>query len=182
MESAEPRQQTSLEDGKPLFWDDGKPRMMAVITLQTTLHDDDDDDGLRTIYAKGGRFEIAEGEGTSMKDAIAQAMRDAKSKTLERGDELAVGFTGRSKARKGFQAAKLYAASFRKGTKPVSADDLFGEPTPLETRRLRWVIRVSLMSSTGGPASSPVRAGEGVRRSTFGAPSSTIRPPRHSRL
>ncbi|HEU0067824.1 MAG TPA: hypothetical protein VFQ26_01005 [Nitrospiraceae bacterium] len=128
----EKRQQTGLEDNKPLFWDDGSPRMLAVFTLQTALRDDPDDDGLRSIYAKGGRYEIAEGEGMSMKDAIAQAVRDAKAKTVELGDELAVGFTGRAKAKKGYTAAKLYAASFRKGTKPMSADDLFDDMSAVQ--------------------------------------------------
>jgi hypothetical protein len=127
IESAEMRQQTSLEDNKPLFWDDGRPRMMLVITLQTAEHDGDDDDGKRTIYAKGGRFEVADGEGTSMRDAIAQAVKDAGASSIEPGDELAVGFTGRGKAKRGYTAPKLYAASFKKAAASVSASDLFGD-------------------------------------------------------
>lgn len=132
--SCEVRQQTDLENNKPLFWDDGSPRKQLVITLQTTLHDDDDDDGLRTIYAKGGRFEIAEGEGLSMRDAIADAVKAAGGKGINPGDELAVGYTGKGKARRGYQPAKLYSASFKQASKSVSAKDLFGdEPTPIDT-------------------------------------------------
>lgn len=131
--SAEIRQQTSLEDGKALFWDDGKPRNQLVIVLQTTLSDGDDDDGQRTIYAKGGRFEVATGEGLSMRDAIADAVKAAGAKSLDPGDELAVGFTGEGKGRRGFNPPKLYSASFRKASKAVSGADLFGDATPIDT-------------------------------------------------
>lgn len=127
IESAEMRQQTSLDDGKALTWDDGRPRMMLVITLQTADKDNDDDDGKRTIYAKGGRFEVAEGEGQSMRDAIADAVKEAKASTIDPGDELAVGYTGNGKAKRGYNAPKLYSASFRKATASVSASDLFGD-------------------------------------------------------
>ena len=127
IESAELRQQTSLEDNKLLTWDDGRPRMMLVITLQTAERDDDTDTGLRAIYAKGGRFEVAEGEGQSMRDAIAQAVKDAGASSIDPGDELAVGFTGVGKAKRGYTAPKLYSASFKKATASVSAADLFGE-------------------------------------------------------
>jgi len=46
---ASKQQQTNMEDGKPAFWDDGNPKMMVVVTLQTDLKDDEDDDGKRTV-------------------------------------------------------------------------------------------------------------------------------------
>jgi hypothetical protein len=127
IESVELRQQTSLDDNKPLVWDDGRPRMMLVVTLQTTDRDGDDDTGMRSIYAKGGRFEVAEGEGTSMRDAIAQAVKDVGASSIDPGDELAVGYTGNGKPKRGQSAPKLYSASFRKATASVSAADLFGD-------------------------------------------------------
>jgi len=33
--SSEVRQQTKLEDGTPLVWDDGRPRMQLVVTIDT---------------------------------------------------------------------------------------------------------------------------------------------------
>jgi hypothetical protein len=123
---AEIRQQTSLE-GALLTWDDGSPRKQLVITIQTDAHDTDDDDGVRTIYAKGGNFEIAKGEGQSMRNAIADAVKDAGADRLDPGDELAVAFTGESKARRGYSPAKLYVAGFKKATHSVKASDLFGE-------------------------------------------------------
>lgn len=130
---AEMAQQTSME-GEALTWSDGRKRMQLVITVQTGEHVDDDDDGIRTLYAKGGRFEIATGEGSSMKDAIADAMKEAKAKSIDPGDEIAVGYTGVGKpSQRGYSPPKLYAASFRKGRTSVKASDLFGDDTPLET-------------------------------------------------
>jgi hypothetical protein len=125
---AEVRQQTSME-GELLTWADGKPRMQVVITLQTELRDDDgkrdeSDDGLRTIYAKGGKFDIAKGEGTSMRDAIAEAVKGQK---LEEGDSLVVVHSGMGVAKRGYQAPKLYTAGFRKAKKSISADALFSD-------------------------------------------------------
>lgn len=123
---AEVRQQTSM-DGQLLTWDDGSPRKQLVVTIQTDAHDTDDDDGVRSIYAKGGNFEIAKGEGTSMRNAIAEAVKDAGASSLDPGDELAVCFTGESKAKRGYSPAKLYVAGFKKATHSVKAADLFGD-------------------------------------------------------
>ena len=119
-------QQTSI-DGQKLTWDDGSPRKQLVVTLQTDDQDNDDDDGVRMIYAKGGNFEVAKGEGTSMRNAIADAVKDAGADKLEPGDELAVCYTGESKARRGYSPAKLYVAGFKKTVGSVAASDLFGD-------------------------------------------------------
>lgn len=107
------RQQTSLTTGEKLFWDNGDPRMMLVITLQTD-ESSDDDDGIRTVFVRGGRYEIANGKGSSMKDAIAEALRGEGLKAPRVGDKLAVCYTGESKARKGYSPAKLYTAGYQK--------------------------------------------------------------------
>lgn len=126
------RQQTSLE-GEPLTWGDGSPRKMLVIVVQTD-EVTEDDDGQRALYAKGGRFEIAQGEGLSMRDAIADAMKAVKAVDIGDGDELWVGYTGIGKAKKGMSPPKLYSARFRKAQQTLKAADIFGpEPTPLDT-------------------------------------------------
>lgn len=122
---AEVRQQTSME-GELLSWADGKPRMQLVITLQTGLRDSEQDDGLRTIYAKGGKFDIAKGEGTSMRDAIAEAVQGAGGK-MEEGDSLVVVHTGLGVAKRGYQAPKLYTAGFRKAKVSIDASALFSD-------------------------------------------------------
>ncbi len=126
VESCELRQQTSIE-GEALTWADGSPRKQLVITLKTDLRETDEDDGMRTIYAKGGNFEIATGEGTSMRDAIADAMKAAKANSLDPGDELWVGYTGIGKGRRGYSPPKLYSAKFAKASKSVSASAIFGD-------------------------------------------------------
>ncbi|MFT4258023.1 hypothetical protein [Microbacterium sp.] len=49
---AEPRQATNFDTGKPDHWDDGQPKMQAVVSIQTDLREDETDDGVRAIYIK----------------------------------------------------------------------------------------------------------------------------------
>lgn len=124
------QQQTSIE-GEKLEWSDGSPRMQMVITLATDERDpaNENDDGKRTLYAKGGRFDIASGRGTSMRDAIAEAIKAAKAPGIRVGDRLAVSFTGMGVKRKaGQNAPKLYSAGYEVAAPPaVSLDDLFSK-------------------------------------------------------
>ena len=119
-------QQTSMDDNMPLVWPDGQPRMQLVITLQTQLKDDADDDGVRKLYAKGGKYEVAEGTGSSMKDAIADAVKKAGARSIDAGGTLKVGHSGMGKkTNRGFSAPKLYRAVYTAPVASVSSDDLF---------------------------------------------------------
>jgi hypothetical protein len=121
-------QQTSMEDNTPLFWPDGKPKMQLVITLQTEAHDDDEDNGLRRVFAKGGRYEVASGKGQSMKDAIADAVRRSGAKALEEGGKLKLGYTGEGKkTARGYSAPKLFTASYAVPVASVAVADLFDD-------------------------------------------------------
>lgn len=130
--SIEMQQQTSVDDNKPLYWEGGQPRLLAVFTLQTDLRDpdDDSDEGIRTVWAKGGKYEVAEGTGMSMKEAIRHAAKKAGLGPKDElvGGTLTVGFTGLSKRKGGMNAAKLYSAKY---TAPapaaVSASDLWDD-------------------------------------------------------
>ena len=128
IDHVEVNQQTSMEDNTPLTWSDGSPRKQLVITLATELRDGEDDDGKRRVYAKGGNYEVASGSGTSMKDAIGDAVRKAGAKSLDEGGTLTVAFTGMGKkTNRGYSAPKLYKARYEAPKSSVSADDLFGQ-------------------------------------------------------
>lgn len=125
---AERTQQTSMETQEPLTWPDGQPRMQLVITLQTDQHEDENDDGLRRVFAKGGRYEPAEGTGTAMKDAIADAIKKSGAKSLDEGGWLKVGYTGNGKkTNRGYSAPKLFRAQYKAPTTSIAARDLWDE-------------------------------------------------------
>jgi hypothetical protein len=124
--TVERRQQRSFDGGAPLTWDDGSPRMLTYIELETELHDDNEDDGLRAVYCKGGQFEVAEGQGRSAEQALVEAARQAGVKTIEEGGTLRVVFSGRSKpTTRGYQPAKLFVMQYEPPRSSVSTDDLF---------------------------------------------------------
>lgn len=125
----ERRQQRSFDGGAPLTWDDGSPRLLTYIEIQTDLQEDGEDDGVRALYCKGGaNFEAAEGKGTSAEVALVNAMKDAGTKTMDEGGTLAMVFTGRAKpTTRGYQPAKLFQAQYKPPTHSVAADDLFAQ-------------------------------------------------------
>jgi|SRR6188768_3828336 len=121
-------QQTSLEDNTPLTWADGSPRMQLVVTIQTDLRDDGEDDGTRKLYAKGGKYEVASGSGTSLKEAIADAVKRSGAKNIEEGGALTVAFTGEGKkTNRAYSAPKLWKAKYEAPKASVKADDLWDE-------------------------------------------------------
>lgn len=122
----EKRQQTNL-DGVKLFWDNGDPRMQLVVTLATDLHESDNDDGERTIFVKGGRYEVATGRGQSMKDAIADALKSVGLRAPRIGDRLGVSYTGEGPKRKGYNPPKLYTAGYEKAIKQDTSGFFDGE-------------------------------------------------------
>jgi len=119
-------QQTSMEDNTPLTWADGSPRMQLVVTLSTDLREDENDDGARRLYAKGGRYEVATGAGTSMKDAIADAVKKSGAREIAEGGVLRVAHTGMGKkTNRGFSAPKLFRATYEAPSKTVTVDELY---------------------------------------------------------
>lgn len=114
------QQQTEIGTGKPLTWDDGKPRMQLVITLQTDQRDPEieGDTGLRRVFVTGTKVS----EGGGMKGAFQRAgIRD-----LPVGGTLTVKYTHDGKAQKGFSAPKQYEVTF---TPPNAAADFIGGAT-----------------------------------------------------
>lgn len=124
----ERRQQRSFDGGAPLTWDDGRPRMLTYIELQTDLRDGDDDDGVRALYAKGGNFEAQTGSGTALEVALFEAAKAAGASAIEEGAKLSVAHTGLAKpTTRGYQPAKLYRAKYEAPVSKVEVDDLWDE-------------------------------------------------------
>jgi hypothetical protein len=106
-EPPEVRQQTDIDTKLPMTWPDGRPMMQLVVTLQTDLRNDADDDGLRRIYVKG----------KSMTGAVRDAVRKAGAKGLEVGGRLQVVYVGDGEVKKrGFNPPKLYLAQYARPT------------------------------------------------------------------
>ena len=119
-------QQTDMENGTPLTWSDGSPRMQLVIGIKTDQSTGEEDDGIRRVYAKGGNYEVASGVGKSMKDAIADAVKKAGARTIEEGGYIKIAYTGEGKkTNRGYSAPKLYRASYKAPVNAVEAEDLF---------------------------------------------------------
>ena len=126
----ERRQQRNFTTGEPEFWSDGNKKMLTYIELETAERDPerDDDDGVRALYAKGGNFEPANGNGQAMERAIVDAVKAAGATSLDEGAELQVAMTGLAKpTTRGYQPAKLYTAKYTAPKSSVAVDDLFGD-------------------------------------------------------
>jgi hypothetical protein len=106
IEDLEVRQQTDFDTGKPLTWDDGSPRNQLVVTLQTELRDDADDDGRRRVYVKG----------KSLTDATRDAcLKVGARRGLEIGGWYEVAYVADGQpSRKGLAAPKLYLAEYQR--------------------------------------------------------------------
>ena len=125
--TAEERQQVDLDTEKPAFWDDGKPKMQLVITLQTDERDPEDpeDEGVRNLYVKGSK----KPESKSMAAAVILALRAAKVRTIEVGGLLAVAYVGDGEpTRRGFNPPKQYEAAYKPPA--IGSALLADEPAP----------------------------------------------------
>lgn len=120
------KQETDMETGKPKVWEGQKPVIgehgdtrppvwVYEITLQTSLSERDDDDGLRRIFLRNQALK-------SVKDAF----REAK---LGRGDS-PIGGTLKMRytedgvpSKRGWSGPKLYRAAFTPAA-PKATDDI----------------------------------------------------------
>lgn len=120
------RQQTDFVTGEPQYWNDGSPKLMLVVQLQTELQESEDDDGIRTVYLRGGNFTVAKGKGSSSLVAVKDAVkRSGAEDGIQPGGKLTMQYSGEGPApAKGMNAAKLYTASYQPPSYSVSLDDL----------------------------------------------------------
>ena len=110
---AEPKvqQQTDIDSGTPLTFPNGDPRLQILVPLQTTLSEGEDDDGIRTLYAKA-----------NMLKALREAVVASGASGLEVGGQVTVTYSGDGAAtRRGYNAPKLYTATYRPPTANANA-------------------------------------------------------------
>lgn len=116
---SESAQMTDFKSRKPLFWDDGRPQMQVIVTLQTDERDPsiNDDDGQRKVYVPIGK---------QIHRALSDALRAAGAK-LEMGGTLAVKYIGdKPSETPGFNAAKQYQAQYQPPSATAANDLLAG--------------------------------------------------------
>lgn len=120
------RQQRDLTTNALAFWDDGSPKMMLVVVLQTDLTEGEEDDGCRSVYLRAGNFTAVKGKGTSSMVAVKDAVRRSGATGMETGATLTLQWSGEGKApNKGFNAPKLYSAAYVPATAPaIGIDEL----------------------------------------------------------
>ena len=123
------KQQTDFSTNEPLTWSNGDPRMQTLVELQTDERLNDDDDGVRTLWLKGGKnFEPGTGKGQSGEEALKTAVKETGSKTIDEGATLQVVMTGLAKpTTRGYQPAKLYTMKYTAPSLSADVDDLFAD-------------------------------------------------------
>jgi hypothetical protein len=117
--SIEVRQQRDFDTNEPKTWDDGKPMMEVILTLDTAERDRfiEDDDGSRRVFVRG-----------AMLTALRQAVRKAKATKPEIGGRIAITHSGLGEAKKrGFNAPKLYDVEYEPAD-VVAVQEVFAEP------------------------------------------------------
>jgi hypothetical protein len=108
-------QQTDYDTGVPVTWDDGTPKMMLHVDIQTDVRDEEivGDDGVRRLYVRG-----------NMLTKFKSALRAAKMR-MDRGVEVTVAYIADGDPpKKGMNPPKLYDVVVAPGPTGVSADDL----------------------------------------------------------
>lgn len=124
--SAMERQVTNYTSKQPEFWDNGDPKMQIVVSVQTDLREDADDDGARSIYIKvWGRDKVA------LLNAIRAAGYTKASEALAPGNRFTAAFVGTEPSTRG-NDAKLYSYQIERGAHLSSLDaGAFGGPAPM---------------------------------------------------
>ena len=105
-------QQRDIDSGKPRTYDDGNPMLQMVVTLQTDLRDDAEDDGVRRLFVRSG-----------LRTAVQKAVQDAGVDSLDVGGELNdvthTGLDGRKKLYRATYVPPKPGAAFLADSAPV---------------------------------------------------------------
>jgi len=119
--SVEARQATTIE-GAPKTFDNGDPIWEVVVTIQTDLREDAEDDGQRKV-ALGGSKKYA-----SKAKAAADAVKASGASKLEVGGTFALAYTGDGEpTQRGYSAPKLFQAAYKAPVAGVDLGNLLGD-------------------------------------------------------
>lgn len=126
--SASKEQQRDFDSGALLEWDNGDPRMEAVVVVSDTGLKDpelDNDDGTRALHLRGGNYEVAEGYGTSGEKALLEAINKSGVR-CDAGVKITAEITGMAKPTgRGRNPAKLWTITLEEAPKGIGEEDLF---------------------------------------------------------
>lgn len=142
-------QSTDFATKKPETWDDGRPKMLIAITIQTQLRTTAEDNGQRGIYVKSWGVQAA---------ALKQAIQVAGGPAATASQVLVPGAT--------FEAAYT-------GTQPSD----FGSPTKLYAYRITPATTVALDGLTGGIQQAPGVTAPSAWAGVGGQPTAPATPP-----
>lgn len=137
-------QQTDFKTKQPAFWDDGQPKMQAVINLKTDERspDDPNDEGGRTLYAAS----------TQQKKAIVEAVKASGAKDIEVGGTLTVQYYANDPTSQNPQnPKKLYRAHY---TPPAAGMAALG----------------AVQAPASAPAAPPVNPAAQAQQAAWNAP------------
>jgi len=102
---SEVRQSRDFDDNKLEFWDDNSPRLQLVVNIQTDLAEDEDDDGVRSVYIKWWG---------AQRKALLTAVKEAGINDLAAGDTFTASYIGDGEQTDRKKSApKLYAYAIK---------------------------------------------------------------------
>lgn len=105
-------QQTDNNGAPRFFPKSGDPMYVYPITLQTDERDNEEDGGLRTAWAKDGKFTPVEGNGMAMLSAIREALGKVGAKQIEIGGKLTIRKSGLGEKKPGQSHPILFQAKY----------------------------------------------------------------------
>jgi len=113
--SAFTRQQTDMDTGEPLTWDDGRPKMMLLVDISTDLRNPDiaGDDGTRRVYGR-----------SALLTAIRQAVRGSGGKLMVDGDLTVTRVEDGQPPKKGYNAPHVYRVEYVAPKSGVNVNDI----------------------------------------------------------
>jgi hypothetical protein len=119
-------QQRDIRDkSKLVLWPDGTPKMVALVTLKTAQRNPEieDDDGERTLWVSGKYLTAA----------VREAVKAGGARLLDIGGYLSVVYVGDGEAQVGFNAPRLFTATYRKPAPgAVAANAALGVQQPVQ--------------------------------------------------